>query len=177
MLGLQDFFALCIGDWSIERTYHYLPEGRTERSHTNYHIEALSAAGRTKVLTDNAQPETTTADGGFFLAFDTTSETGQKVAMALNILFIPQQEHGIITEGLYLRDRAYEEDRPITSHFRYDPDPQELVMTTPYRQTISVDTITFLNPNLRLRRIINFQNNAGQRGEPFLVGFGIEQRV
>ncbi|WP_218080026.1 phycobiliprotein lyase [Anthocerotibacter panamensis] len=177
MLALTGFFEQCTGRWTIERTYYYLPEMRTERSHTNYYVQPLLPQGRAKVLTDNHQTDPGEAiGGGFHLAFDTTSETGEKVAMTLNILFLPTQ--GGDREGLYLRDRAYEEDRPIASQFRYDPERAEMLMTTPYTRVVSVDSITFLNPDLRLRRIINFRKpDHGPLTEPLLIGFGVEQRV
>jgi len=177
ILSLNNFFAQCLGNWSIERTYHYITEGRSERSHTNYYVTPLDAAGRQKVLVDNQQPDPTGLVGGFHLIFETTSDQGVEVAMALNILFIPTTQVGSLTEGLYLRDRAYEEDRPIASHFRYDPDQGEMLMTTPYARVVSVDSIRFLNPNFRLRQIINYRRNSDPLTEPLLVGFGIEQRV
>jgi hypothetical protein len=176
MLSLAEFCQLCVGRWSIERTYHYITEQRSERSHTNYDIQVLSPQGRQQVLRDNGQPEPTGFVGGFHLAFDTTSEHGEKVAMDLNILFLPTRDEN---RGLYLRDRAYEEDRPITSEFHYDPQRGEMLMTTPYSRVVSVDSITFINPNTRLRRIINYRRPAvdGPLTEPLLIGFGVEMRV
>ncbi|WP_287128419.1 phycobiliprotein lyase [Candidatus Cyanaurora vandensis] len=174
MLPLNQFFDLCMGRWTIERTYHYLPEQRSERSHTNYYITPLSDTARAQVLQDNQQTTPTGYTGGFHLDFDTISETGEKTAMSLNILFVPTQADPI--EGVYLRDRAYEEQRPIAAHFRYDPDRSEMLMTTPYTQVVSVDSITFVNPDLRLRRILNYRR-APVLTEPLLIGFGIEQRV
>jgi len=177
MLSLEQFFVQCLGQWHIERTYHYLKDGRSERSQTNYDIRALSPEGRQKVLADNQQPEPLNHTGGFYLAFDTTSETGEQVAMALNILFIPQLTTNSRIEGLYLRDRAYEEDRPITSQFCYEPERSEMLMTTPYSRVVSVDSIIFVNPDLRLRRIINYRRTDDPLTEPLLIGFGVERRV
>lgn len=177
IFSLNNFFAHCLGNWSIERTYHYISEGRSERSHTHYCVTPLDQAGRQKVLADNQQPDPTGLVGGFHLAFETTSDQGVQVSMALNILFIPTAQVDSLTEGLYLRDRAYEEDRPITSHFRYDPDQGEMLMTTPYARVVSVDSIRFINPHFRLRQIINYRRAVEPLTEPLLVGFGIEQRV
>jgi hypothetical protein len=52
-------------------------------------------------------------------------------------------------------------------------------MTTPYTQVVSVDSITLINPNLRVRRILNYQRPAPDRPLDTLrlVGFGVEQKV
>jgi len=101
------------------------------------------------------------------------------VAQSLNALFVPTKQQGDILEGDYLRDRAFEQPRPIISHFRFDPAVQELLMTTSYTQVVSVDSITLLNPNLRIRKIINY--NRPPQGEPLrqvrLIGFGVEQKA
>ncbi|AGY59374.1 phycobiliprotein lyase [Gloeobacter kilaueensis] len=184
MTSIEAFFDACLGKWSIERTYHYLsdPEGRVERSHTNYDIQELTADRRQKVLADNNRPSEVTGPlYGFFLAFDTLSDRGEAVAMDLNILFVPTHtsEDGII-EGDYLRDRAYEESRPMISHFRYDPERAELRMITRYTRVVSVDSITLVNPELRIRQIQNFRRNVLENlplQDLELVGFGVEKKV
>ncbi|MBW4696717.1 MAG: phycobiliprotein lyase [Aphanocapsa lilacina HA4352-LM1] len=184
MTTIDEFFGACLGKWSIERTYHYLgdAEGRVERSHTNYDIRPLTAERQCKVLADNERPADTPEPlYGFYLAFDTLSERGEKVAMDLNILFVPARlEAGGYLEGDYLRDRAYEEARPMVSHFRYDPERAELRMTTRYTRVVSVDSITLVQPDLRIRQIQNFrrpQFDSLPLRELELVGFGVEKKV
>ncbi|HEY9866558.1 MAG TPA: phycobiliprotein lyase, partial [Candidatus Obscuribacterales bacterium] len=81
-------------------------------------------------------------------------------------------------EGDYLRDKAYEEAKPMVSHFRYHTETRELLMKTTYTSIVSVDSITLINPKLRIRRIINYQrpieNNPLEN--ILLVGFGVEQK-
>jgi hypothetical protein len=52
-------------------------------------------------------------------------------------------------------------------------------MTTTYTHVVSVDTITLLNPRLRLRQILNYRRPP--QGQPLqevlLVGFGVEQKL
>lgn len=178
---LQNFFDCCLGHWEIERTYHYLTRHEVERSHTKFEVKPLTEELQTKVLADNQYDvsEQNVTLSGFQLYFHTVSEKGEEVAQSLNALFVPRQEEKGMLEGDYLRDRAYEEARPIVSHFRFDPTMSELLMTTPYTQVVSVDSITLLNPNLRIRKIINYDRPP--EGEPFkkvrLVGFGVEQKV
>jgi len=181
--SIDDFFAACLGQWSIERTYHYLatPDGRIERSHTDYDIRPLTAERVGRVLADNGRSEAATdRHWGFYLAFDTLSDRGERVAMELNILFVPTASTDGVVEGDYLRDRAYEEARPMVSHFRYDPDRAELRMVTRYTRTVSVDSIVLVNPDLRLRQIQNFRRPASEH-TPLtaleLVGFGVERKV
>ncbi len=178
---LQYFFDCCLGHWDIERTYHYLTRQEVERSHTKFEVKPLTPELQIKVLADNqydlSQGETPLS--GFQLAFHTVSDQGEEVAQSLNALFVPKRQDGEALEGDYLRDRAYEEARPIVSHFRFDPAISELLMTTAYTQVVAVDSITLVNPNLRIRKIINY--NRPPEGEPLskvrLVGFGVEQKV
>ncbi|WP_246260006.1 phycobiliprotein lyase [Oxynema aestuarii] len=52
-------------------------------------------------------------------------------------------------------------------------------MTTHYTRIVSVDSITLVNPSLRLRQIVNYQRPP--EGQPLeqvlLVGFGVEQKT
>jgi hypothetical protein len=178
---LHYFFDCCLGHWSIERTYHYLSHQQVERSHTDFEVEAITDAQRRQVLAANHYPPVDQLDQlpGFQLRFHTVSETGEEVTQALRAVFIAKQQQGTLLVGDYLRDLAYEEARPIISSFSYNPHHRELLMTTPYTQVIAVDSITLINPNLRIRRILNYQRPAP--GEPLdrlrLVGFGVEQKI
>ncbi|MBT9317120.1 phycobiliprotein lyase [Leptothoe spongobia] len=175
------FFDHCVGSWSTERTYHYLTQNDVERSHTDFQVSPLTPDLKRKVLSDNGYDEITdlSALPGFHLAFNTMSEKGEKVSQALNLTFVIQSETGHILEGDYLRDLAYEEARPIISRFRFDSNTRELLMTTNYTRVVSVDSITLINPDTRIRRILNYlRPPAGQPLEKLgLVGFGVEQKV
>jgi hypothetical protein len=179
--NLTDFFNCCVGNWQIERTYHYLPQQEVERSHTQFQVQLLNNEQKYQVLQDNHYNPLPSVENlsGFALAFQTTSERGEKVSQELRALFVPKQVRGQVVEGDYLRDRAYEEARPLVSHFCFNSQTQELLMTTPYTRVISVDSITLINPNLRIRKIINYQRPAeGDSLETvLLVGFGVEQKV
>ncbi len=113
------------------------------------------------------------------MGFYTRSEKGEEVSQNLNLLFVPKYEDAMYLEGDYLRDRAYEEARPIISHFRFDRQTRELLMTTNYTRTVSLDSITLINPDLRIRKILNyFRPNEGKPLEKLgLVGFGVEQKI
>ena len=175
------FFDHCVGSWSTERTYHYLTQNEVERSHTDFQVSPITSEIKTKVLSDNAYSDVKDLDAlpGFRLAFNTVSEKGEKVSQSLNLLFVTHTETGHILEGDYLRDRAYEEARPIISHFRFDTTTNELLMTTNYTRVVSVDSITLINPQTRIRRILNYlRPPTGQPLETLgLVGFGVEQKV
>lgn len=175
------FFDHCVGSWSTERTYHYLTQNEVERSHTDFQVSPLTSELKAKVLSDNAYEDVkeVAALPGFHLAFNTLSEKGEKVSQSLNLLFVVNHETGHTLEGDYLRDRAYEEARPIISRFRFDGHTNELLMTTNYTRVVSVDSITLINPETRIRRILNYlRPPAGQPLERLgLVGFGVEQKV
>lgn len=175
------FFDHCVGSWSTERTYHYLTQNEVERSHTDFQVSPLTPELKAKVLSDNGYGDVKelAALPGFHLAFDTVSEKGEKVSQSLNLLFVVNHETEHTLEGDYLRDLAYEEARPIISHFRFDTRTNELLMTTNYTRVVSVDSITLINPEIRIRRILNYlRPPAGQPLEKLgLVGFGVEQKV
>ena len=179
----NQFFDHCIGNWESERTYHYLSKSAVERSHTAFGVAPLSREQKTKVLTDNSYTDAhdLTDCPGFHLVFHTVSEKGEIVDQALNLAFVPRPETNSdkhILEGDYLRDRAYEEDRPIVSHFRFDSRSRELLMTTPYTRIVSVDSITLVNPGMRVRRIFNYLKppEGAPMDQLLLVGFGVEQK-
>jgi hypothetical protein len=177
----QQFFDDCVGRWVTERTYHYLTQQDVERSHTEFVIQSITLDRKAKVLSDNKFPEQPNlADlPGYHLEFATISEKGDRVNQALNMLFVPQQQEGEIIVGAYLRDRAYEESRPIVAQFRFNPENRELLMTTNYTRIVSVDSITLINPNLRIRKILNYHRPSEGEAlqEVGLVGFGVEQKV
>ncbi len=176
----QAFFDCCVGNWSTERTYHYMTRQEVERSHTDFVITPLSGDLKLKVLRDNAYPIPDKLDPlpGYHLEFATVSESGEEVEQQLNLLFVPTEDLGNHIEGDYLRDRAYEEDRPIISHFRFHNSTRELLMTTRYARVIAVDSITLIHPELRIRKILSYERP--EKNQPpenvVLVGFGVEQK-
>lgn len=177
----NEFFDCCVGSWKTERTYHYLTYQEVERSRTDFNITPLTLELKAKVLFDNQYPSPPNLASlpGFRLGFYTVSEKGEEVSQQLNLLFVPKQENNSVLEGDYLRDRAYEEAKPIVSHFHFDSSSRELLMTTYYTRVVSVDSITLVNPNLRIRKILNYQRPP--EGQPLetvvLVGFGVEQKA
>ncbi len=174
----NQFFEYCVGTWITERTYHYLTHNEVERSRTEFTITPLTDDLKLKVLNDNQyEVRENLADlPGFSLNFYTISEKGEEVSQSLNLMFVPKSEINDCLEGDYLRDRAYEEAKPIISHFKFDNQNRELLMTTHYTQVVSVDSITLINPSLRIRKIVNYQRpEAGQPLTiPRLIGFGVE---
>jgi CpeS-like protein len=176
----HQFFEACVGQWKTERTYHYLTHQEVERSHTEFLVQPISSERKKQVLTDNEYPSQPNPDilPGYHLAFETVSEKGDRVNQALNMLFVPQGSEGVVVKGDYLRDRAYEESRPIVSQFRFDAEKRELLMTTNYTHVVSVDSITMVNPNLRIRKILNYRRpeSGEDLQEVVLVGFGVEQK-
>jgi len=176
-----DFFDCCVGEWTTERTYHYLTHQEVERSRTEFAVAPITRDLKAKVLADNQYGEVENIDTmpGFRLGFHTVSETGEEVSQELRMLFVPRLTGDGFLEGDYLRDRAYEEAKPIISHFRFGLHHRELLMTTRYTQVVSVDSITLVNPTLRIRRILNYQRPPVDHS-PLetvrLAGFGVEQK-
>lgn len=177
------FFTCCIGNWKTERTYHYLSYQEVERSHTEFAVKPINSQAKNKVLLDNNYPDLKKINLddllGFNLEFYTISERGEEVSQQLNLLFVPKKQQENFLQGDYLRDRAYEEAKPIISSFVFNNLTQELLMTTNYIKVVSVDSISLVNPNLRIRKIINYQRpeNNQPLTQVRLVGFGVEQKV
>jgi hypothetical protein len=103
MLSFKDFFVACAGLWTTERTYHFVTEGRIERSYTEYQVQPLTATDKKQILAlsepsglqlRNTTPHFSTVIGdqdslpGFAIAFNTRSETGETVSMSLQALFV-----------------------------------------------------------------------------------------
>ncbi len=176
----QAFFHACVGTWVTERTYHYLAQQEIERSHTEFVIHPATEVVKAQILADNQQ--STDQDlgtlPGYQLAFETVSETGERVSQQLSFLFVPRKIELPMIEGDYLRDRAYEEAKPMVSHFRYDTRTRELLMTTTYTRVVSVDSITLINPHLRIRKILNYRRPLTDQllDQVVLAGFGVEQK-
>ena len=177
----HDFFDCCVGQWASERTYHYLSHQEIERSRTEFTVAPITPDLKQKVLDDNRYGNVAGIENlpGFRLGFHTVSETGEEVSQELRLLFVPKLEGEGWLEGDYLRDRAYEEDRPIISHFRYGLSDRKLLMTTRYTKVVSVDSITLVNPDLRMRYILNYQRPPVDHAPletVLLAGFGGEQK-
>lgn len=177
----EQFFTDCVGNWQSDRTYHYLTHKEIERSQTTFEVNPLNNDQKAKVLADNAYKKLHNLEQfpGFNLGFYTISEKGEEKKQNLNLMFVPKSENGTFLEGDYLRDCAYEEARPIVSHFRFDSNNRELLMTTNYTRVVSVDSITLSNPILRIRKILNYEKPAPNQPlkNVLLVGFGVEQKI
>ncbi|MEM1425294.1 MAG: phycobiliprotein lyase [Cyanobacteria bacterium P01_H01_bin.130] len=176
----QRFFDNCVGEWISERTYHYLTHQEVERSQTEFQIRGLDEGMKRKVLSDNDFPEPADLGTlpGYHLDIQTVSEHGDTKAYGLNFLFVPDCKAGGLLTGSYLRDRAYEESKPMVAQFQFNPETNELALTTTYTRVISVDSITLVNPVMRVRKILNYHRPP--EGEALsqiaLAGFGIEQK-
>jgi len=177
----QQFFDACVGTWIAERTYHYVTEQNVERSRTQFIIQPLTIENKSKVMTDNQYSLKSDLETlpGYHLEFSTVSEKGDRVNQSLNFLFIPHEVDGTGLLGDYLRDRAYEEARPIISRFHFNLATRELLLTTPYRYIVSVDSIMLISPKLRVRKILNYHRPDGNKPlqDLSLAGFGVEQKI
>jgi CpeS-like protein len=209
MLEIKDFFTACIGTWQTDRTYHYPLQGDVERSYTEFNIAGLQPVEKHQIssafLPVGSLSGSSTLDDcpGFSINFKTVSEKGERVAMALNAMFVPDAlihspqlmptdptAPGIplaaemldspeIIRGLYLRDEGYSESGAITARFTYLPSRQTLEMMSYYSRSVAVDKIQLINSDMRLRTIVTYERP--QPGEiPTvinLVGFGLERKV
>ena len=180
--AFQTFFEHCVGDWTTERTYHYLSHQAVERSHTEFQIRPITLDQKAKVLADNAFPDRPdlVEIPGYHLDFQTVLEHGERVAHGLNFLFVPDGAGNGVLTGSYLRDRAYEEAKPMVAQSHFTIATRELMMTTHYQRVAAVDSITLVNPALRLRRILNYHRPAAEDApldQIALAGFGVEQKI
>ncbi len=199
MLDFQAFFDACSGLWKTERIYHYLHNGEIERSYTEFQVEPLTDTEKDKLLLPNDDLQIhQTAEAsfpGFSIAFDTVSEKGDRVAMSLKALFVPDtavvrsntpklpipiaaEVAEDVIQGFYLRDEGYSEGGAIAGRFTYQPMRQTLEMTTHYKKSVAVDQMRFISPDMRLRTIVTYQRpEAGQTPTvTTLIGFGVERK-
>jgi len=223
MLDFEQFFSECAGFWVTERTYHAIQDADVERSHTTFQVKELISVDKQKMISGLSAMETPSQGisfspslltsivalnsgsanlpcPGFSIAFDTKSERGDAVSMALNALFIPDVYFSTasgkpvaplplaaavdpsddLIQGIYLRDRGYFESSAIAGWFTYQPTRQTLEMTTHYSQSVAVDQMRFITPTLRLRTIVTYQRPENDDQAPSvvtLVGFGVEHKA
>ena len=208
MLEIQEFFADCVGTWKTERTYHYPLHQEVERSYTELNVSALTVVEKQQISSDflpnGSMSATAKIDDfpGFSIGFATVSEKGERVAMNLKALFVPDREivspqllatdplapamplaaeildSTEVVRGLYLRDEGYSETGAITGRFIYLPSRHTLELVTYYSRSVAVDQLRLISPTTRLRTIVTYQRP--QPGEVptaiDLVGFGLEQK-
>ncbi len=208
MLEIQEFFSACVGTWKTERTYHYPLHNEVERSYTEFNVAALAVAEKQQIssafLPIGSISATAEIDDfpGFSIGFATVSEKGDRVAMNLKALFVPDRailapallatdplapamplateilDSTEVIRGLYLRDEGYSETGAITGRFTYLPSRQTLELVTYYSRSVAVDQLRLISPTTRLRTIVTYQRP--QPGEVptvvNLVGFGLEQK-
>ena len=199
MLDFQDFFNACSGLWKTERIYHYLENGDIERSYTEFQVNPLSDAEKDKLLIPSSNLQinhsSDIAFPGFAIAFNTVSETGDRVSMSLAALFVPDtaviqsnteklpipvaaEVSEDAVQGFYLRDEGYSEGGAIAGRFTYQPMRQTLEMTTHYKKSVAVDQMRFISPNMRLRTIVTYQRPEAGNAPTVttLIGFGVERK-
>jgi hypothetical protein len=210
MLNFEEFFTACTGLWKTERIYHSIVQGGIERSYTEYTVEALRNEQKQQILSVSAmngikvdreqQKDAESACPGFAIAFDTVSETGERVAMSLKALFVPDAyaltdasiqpsppppvaamvpDSEEIIRGYYLRDEGYSEAGAIAGRFTYLPTRQTLEMTTYYGRSVAIDQMRIVAPDLRLRTILTYKRPEQPDQPPTIItlaGFGVERR-
>jgi CpeS-like protein len=209
MLEIQDFFSACVGTWKTERTYHYPLHNEVERSYTEFSVGTLASVEKSQISSSFlptgsiSDPSEVDRFSGFTIGFNTVSEKGDRVAMNLKALFVPETsiiapdllavdplapamplaaevlDSTEIIRGFYLRDEGYSETGAITGRFTYLPSRQTLELVTYYSRSVAVDQLRLVSPTSRLRTIVTYQRP--QPGEVptviNLVGFGLEQKT
>lgn len=176
------------GVWNSHRTYHYLtPPEAHEPSQTTFEVEPLEPTQIQQVLrqnseeTRNLQSWQVSNTRGFCVSFLTRMQGRPDLVKAsTNLAFVPHvyRADGTI-HGDYFRDVGYEEKTAIRAKFVFDCVKMSLTMTTFYTRVVAVDNITLVNPNLRIRNIVNYarpKQASMPIDEPVLVGFGVESR-
>lgn len=186
LIIFHDYFAAMSGAWNSDRTYHYVPERRREKSQTTFNVSRLTSSQIDAVLESNGETTATLAPKdvvfteGFRVTFLTRMESkGGLVESGTNLAFVPRNvnESKNLVTGDYFRDLGYEEKGPKAAKFTFDAHRMQLTMTTVYTKVVSVDQIRLINPNVRLREIVNYRRPASPDAplvDPLLVGFGVE---
>lgn len=186
--SFNTFINKQVGHWASERTYHYVGGHQSgkdlEQSTTVFQVAPLSADDITNVFNLN-EVERDDSATGFRVIFDTIMRnTGRKVHAETDVVFLPQtvSNNGILS-GIYLRSQGYEDKDPAAATFTFqsgmDVGIGQLNMVTRYSQVVSVDQITLLDEDMRMRRIVNYkrpERSEDPLKELQLLGFGVEKR-
>lgn len=191
--SFRTFIDLMPGVWNSQRTYHYVgvdDDGKAtvsdvdgtkkrtrEESQTTFEVHSVNAGVIEEVLQSNGIKSSAVLNSwqrdmtaGFRVLFRTIMQSmgaDAPVVSGTNLAFVPTSVHvnGLI-KGDYFRDLGYEEKGPIKAQFVFSASKMQLIMTTTYTKVFSVDTITLVNPMLRLRQIINYKRpTAGTNSE------------
>lgn len=184
--SIESFIETMPGVWNSHRTYHYLTPPEAQPSQTTFTVEPLGVSQIEDVLarnsqeTQNVQQWQTDSTRGFCVSFLTKMQGQPELVRAsTNLAFVPHvyRTDGTI-HGDYFRDLGYEEKGPIKAKYVFDCIKMSLTMTTVYTRVVSVDNITLVNPNLRIRNIVNYARPKYPMplSEAVLVGFGVESR-
>ena len=185
LMLFREYFSAMKGSWNSDRTYHYVPERRREKSQTTFNVSRLTREQIDDVMKSNGEtvtlePQDYVFTEGFRVTFLTRMESqGGLVESGTNLAFVPREvdESNASVKGDYFRDLGYEEKGPIAAKFSFNARRMQLTMTTYYTRVVSVDQIRLINPSVRLREIVNYKRPSVDDGplvDPLLVGFGVE---
>ncbi|KAJ8907339.1 hypothetical protein NDN08_007453 [Rhodosorus marinus] len=185
--GFHEFFTQASGSWNTERNYHYMEgedeEASTENSRMTFDVERLGNDDKREVIEiyDKFLDEEGVAScEGFRVSFKTMMESKGLVKSFTNLVFIPEESRNNVLSGMYLRDYAYEERRPVPGSFKFNTEERKLILTTKYTKLVSVDSIQLANSDTRLRQIVNYERPEEpdeELSKVMLAGFGVETRV
>jgi len=185
--GFHEFFTKASGSWNAERNYHYMEdedeEASTESSRMTFDVERLGNNDKREVIEiyDKLLDEEGVAScEGFRVSFKTMMENQGLKKSFTNLVFIPERSENNVLSGMYLRDFAYEERRPVPGSFKFNAEERKLILKTEYTKVVSVDSIQLANSDTRIRQIINYKRPEDPDEElsnVMLAGFGVETRV
>lgn len=168
------FFQKQPGTWHSERTYHYTDRRPQERetSDTTFDVSVLSDLELSSLLAPFGVKVSPMAVQAFRVSFLTNMESKEEqVKASVSLAFVVENWSDGMLKGGYYRDQGYEEKGLRAGSFEWSND--ELRMTTEYSKVISVDEIKLIQPDVRLRRIVNYGKGENE-GKAELVGYGVE---
>ena len=164
--SIAEFFQESVGEWSSERRYYTLPDGKTKEIGSIISIKFLEAG--CDELEKLSQMHN--LDGSMILS------CGTEVTWESTNLVTGKQESqgstlfGALGNTLY-RDRGFATSKPITAEYHF-PNGRTLCLRTEYNGSVFEEELKMIGEKYRTR-----QSVISRAGEQVMIGQYLEKRI
>jgi hypothetical protein len=162
---VNQFFMRSVGQWSSERRYYTLPDGKTQEMTSDIKIRFLAAG--CDELQQLAQLHGLAAAAlacGVEVSWDSQNSILGKQMSSGTTLF------GVLNGVLY-RDRGFATTKPVTASLLF-PNPETMCLRTEYSGSVFEEEVRLVGEKYRTRQTV-----ISRAGEQIMIGQYLEKRV
>jgi CpeS-like protein len=162
---IEQFFARSVGQWSSERRYYTLPDGKTKEMVSDIKIRFLAVG--CEELQHLAQLHGLAATAlvcGVEVSWDSQNSILGKQMAAGTTLF------GVL-DGVLYRDRGFATTKPVTASLAF-PNPETMCLRTEYNGSVFEEEVRLVGEKYRTRQTV-----ISRAGEQIMIGQYLEKRV